>query len=101
MREIMQANRHMAQVEQEMALLYRKYAPGLLTYVRMRIPSPEDAEDLVVEVFVAAIEDAKFAALSEKEKQVCLLRVTPNKVLDAYQRVKNLQTVSLWPVAAG
>src|SRR6266567_1214282 len=52
----MQANRHMAQVEQEMARLYRTYAPGLLTYVRMRVPSPEDAEDLVVEVFLAALD---------------------------------------------
>ncbi len=40
----MQVNRHRAQVEQEMALLYRKYAPGILSYVRMRVPSPEDKE---------------------------------------------------------
>ena len=66
----MQANRQMTQVEQEMALLYRKYAPGMLIYVRMRVPSPEDAEDLVVEVFVAAIQNAKFAALSEKAQQL-------------------------------
>ena len=31
------ANTHIAQVEQEMALLYRKYVPGLLAYVRMRV----------------------------------------------------------------
>ena len=62
----MQANRHRAQAEQEMALLYRYYAPGLLAYVRMQITPVEDAEDLVVEVFIAAFENAKFAALSEK-----------------------------------
>jgi len=95
----MQANRHMAQVEQEMALLYRKYAPGLLTYVRMRVPSPEDAEDLVVEVFVAALEHAKFAALSEKAKQLWLWRVTRNKVIDAYRRAKTRQNVTLDHVA--
>lgn len=95
----MQANRHMAQVEQEMALLYRKYAPGLLTYVRMRVPSPEDAEDLVVEVFVAALENAKFAALSEKEKQLWFWRVTRNKVIDAYRRAKTRQNVTLDHVA--
>ena len=33
----MKANTHRAQVELEMALLYRKYVPGLLTYVRMRV----------------------------------------------------------------
>ena len=97
----MQANRHMAQAEQEMALLYRKHAPGLLTYVRMRITSEEDAEDLVVEVFVAAIENAKFAALSEKEKQMWLWRVTRNKVIDAYRRAKTRQSVTLDHVAEG
>jgi RNA polymerase sigma factor (sigma-70 family) len=97
----MQAKRHMAQTEQEMALLYRKYASGLLSYVRMRIPSEEDAEDLVVEVFVAAIENAKFAALSEKEKQLWLWRVIRNKVIDAYRRAKTRQSVTLDHVAEG
>ncbi len=95
----MQANRKMAQAEQEMALLYRQYAPGLLTYVRMRITSGEDAEDLVVDVFVAAIENAKFAALSGKEKQLWLWRVTRNKVIDHYRRTKNRQKVTLEDVA--
>ena len=95
----MQANRHMAQAEQEIELLYRKYAPGLLSYVRMRIASEEDAEDLVVEVFVAAIENAKFTALSEKEKQSWLWRVTRNKVIDTYRRAKTRQNVTLEHVA--
>jgi RNA polymerase sigma factor (sigma-70 family) len=100
-REMMQANRHRALVEQEMALLYREYAPGLLSYVRMRIPSEEDAEDLVVEVFLAALENAKFAALSEKAKQLWLWRVTRNKVIDAYRRAKTRQSVTLDHVAEG
>jgi len=98
---MMQANRHMAQAEQEIELLYRKHAAGLLTYVRMRITSEEDAEDLVVEVFVAAIENAKFAALSEKEKQLWLWRVTRNKVIDAYRRAKTRQNVTLEQGADG
>ena len=97
----MQVNRHIAQVEQEMALLYRNYAPGLLTYVRMHITSVEDAEDLVVEVFMAALENAKFAALSEKEKQLWLWRVTRNKVIDTYRRAKTRQNVTLEQVADG
>ncbi len=97
----MQANRLMAQAEQEMALLYRKYAPGLLTYVRMRITSEEDAEDLVVEVFLAALENAKVAVLSEKAKQLWLWRVTRNKVIDTYRRAKTRQNVTLEYVADG
>ncbi len=97
----MQANRHMAQVEQEMARLYRTYAPGLLTYVSMRVPSPEDAEDLVVEVFLAALEHAKFTMLSEKAQQMWLWRVTRNKVIDAYRKAKTRQSVTLDHVAEG
>ncbi|MDQ2716952.1 MAG: sigma-70 family RNA polymerase sigma factor [Chloroflexota bacterium] len=89
----------MAQAQQEMAFLYRKYASGLLTYVRMHIASEEDAEDLVVEVFVAAIENAKFPALTEKEKQLWLWRVTRNKVIDTYRRAKTHQNVTLEHVA--
>src|SRR5436305_9900950 len=84
-----------------MALLYRKYAPGLLAYVRMRVPSLEDAEDLVVEVFLAALQYAQFAALSEKAKQLWLWRVTRDKVIDAYRRAKNRQNVILEQVADG
>ncbi len=97
----MQANGHMTQAQQEMAFLYRKYAPGLLTYVRMRLASEEDAEDLVVEVFVAAIENAKFPALAEQEKQLWLWRVTRNKVIDTYRRAKTRQNVTLEHVADG
>jgi len=97
----MQVNRHIALEEQELALLYRKHAPGLLTYARMHITSVEDAEDMVVEVFMAALENAKFAALSEKEKQLWLWRVTRNKVIDTYRRARTRQDVTLEQVADG
>ena len=97
----MQANKHVVPAEQEMTFLYRKFAPGLLTYVRMRIPSQEDAEDLVVDVFMAAIENTKFAALPEKEQQMWLWRVARNKVIDVYRRAKTRQNVALEQVADG
>ena len=97
----MQANRHMAQAEQELELLFRKYAPGLLTYFRMHLTSGEDAEDLMVEVFLAALENAKFAPLSEKEKQLWLWRVTRNKVIDTYRRARTHQNVTLEHIADG
>ena len=97
----MQAKKHTTQGEQEMALLYRKFAPGLLSYVRMHMSSAEDAEDLVVEVFLAAIENASFPALPEKAQQLWLWRVTRNKVIDAYRRAKTRQNVTLEQVADG
>jgi RNA polymerase sigma-70 factor (ECF subfamily) len=89
----------MALAEQEMARLYGIYASAILTYVQMRISSQEDAEDLVVEVFLAAIENAKFASLSENAKQLWLWRVTRNKVIDAYRRSKTRQSITLDHVA--
>ena len=97
----MQADRYTTRAEPEIALLYRKYAPGILTYMRNHITSQEDAEDLVVEVFLAALEYAKFAMLSEKEQQLWLWRVTRNKVIDAYRKAKTRQSVNLDAVAEG
>jgi RNA polymerase sigma factor (sigma-70 family) len=99
MRELMQADIHGSQAASEMALLYSKHAPGLLGYARMHIASQEDAEDLVVEVFLAAIENAKFTALPEKAQQLWLWRVARNKAIDAYRRSKTRQSVSLDHVA--
>ena len=91
----MQADIGGSQGVSEMALLYSKYAPGLLGYARMHIASQEDAEDLVVEVFLAAIENAKFATLPEKAQQLWLWRVARNKVIDVYRRAKNRQNTSI------
>ena len=91
----MQANRHVTQAEPDMALLYRKCAPGLLRYVRMHLSAAEDAEDLVVDVFLAALEHATFATLPENAQQLWLWRVTRNKVIDAYRRAKTRQVAAL------
>ena len=91
----MRADMYTTQAEPEIALLYRKYAPEILTYVRHHITSQEDAEDLVVEVFLAAIESPSFASLSEKAKQSWLWRVTRNKVIDVYRRSNVRQSVNL------
>lgn len=91
----MQTDMYTTQAEPEIALLYRKYAPGILSYVRIHITSQEDAEDLVVDVFLAAIESATFAQLSEKAKQLWLWRVTRNKVIDVYRRSRVRQGMNL------
>lgn len=91
----MQADMDATQAKPEMDILYRKYAPGILAYVRNHIASQEDAEDLVVEVFLAAMENTLFASLSEKAQQSWLWRVTRNKVIDVYRRSSVRQNVNL------
>lgn len=91
----MQADIGGSQGVSEIALLYSKYAPGLLGYARLHVASQEDAEDLVVEVFLAAIENAKFAALPEKAQRLWLWRVARNKVIDVYRRAKTRQSMNI------
>jgi RNA polymerase sigma-70 factor, ECF subfamily len=49
-------------------VLYQRHAASILTYVRQRMTNREDAEDIVVETFLSAIEDRKFRLLGEKEQ---------------------------------
>lgn len=69
-------------------VLYQRHAASILAYVRQRVTNREDAEDIVVETFLSAIEDRKFQLLGEKEQTAWLWRVARNKVIDAYRRAK-------------
>ena len=73
------------------AVLYQAYAPALLNYVRRHISSREDAEDIVLGVFVAALESGVLLTRSEKEREAWLWRVTKNKIAD-YQRLARRRT---------
>jgi RNA polymerase sigma factor (sigma-70 family) len=70
----------------EMAALYQQYAPALYAFLLRRVPDEEDAEDLLVEVFLAALEHKQFATLPEKAQLAWLWRVARNKTVDAYRR---------------
>lgn len=95
----MHVHAHGVQEASELAFLYDQYAPAILAYVQVHVPSREDAEDIVVEVFLAALENAKFFMLSEKMQQLWLWRVARNKVIDVYRRAKIRQSVTLEQVA--
>ncbi len=91
----MQADSDEAQAGLELAALFERYAPGMLAYMRMHAPSPADAEDLVVEVFLAALESKSFASLSERAQLLWLWRVARNKAIDAYRYASRRQYVAL------
>jgi len=81
------------------ALLYQRYAPAIFANLRQHTASREDAEDVLVEVFLAAMEYTKFSAMSEQEQQAWLWRVARNKVVDHYRRSVRRQSVTLEHVA--
>src|SRR5579883_587658 len=77
------------------ARLYERHAPALFAYLRQKTASREDAEDILAQVFVAAIEQEAIAALSEREQVAWLWRVARNKSVDAYRRSRLRQGMDL------
>jgi RNA polymerase sigma-70 factor (ECF subfamily) len=65
---------------------YRLHAPALLTHLRVNMQSREDAEDLLLDVFVAALERESLRVLSLEEQRFWLWRVARNKLVDYYRK---------------
>lgn len=75
--------------------LYQRYAPALLTYVCRRVPTREDAEDILLEVFQAAVESDTLPALDDTRQQSWLWTVAYNKANDHYRRQHRRPTSSI------
>src|SRR5215831_2090339 len=69
------------------AALYERYATTVFTYLRRRVPTPEEAEDLLLEVFLAAFEYHRLLTFPEAEQSAWLRQVTRNKLADYYRQV--------------
>jgi RNA polymerase sigma-70 factor (ECF subfamily) len=78
-----------------LAHLYQQSAPKILDYVYRQVSSFQDAEDILIDVFVAALESASFASLTEQEQQAWLWRVARNKVVDTYRRARGTRRLPL------
>lgn len=81
--------------DRALAELYRQHAPALLTHLRVNMQSREDAEDLLLDVFVAALEYASLRALSLEKQRLWLWRVTRNKLVDYYRKCSLRQHLPL------
>src|SRR5258708_7753600 len=91
----MQQNQRMALDSPSLAGLYQRFAPLLFSYIYRHTSSREDAEDLLLETFLAALERPHFAALSEREQESWLWTVTRNKMVDHYRRVARRPGIQL------
>src|SRR5215472_18879375 len=76
------------------ATLYDRYGFTIFSYVRLHTTSREDAEDLTLEVFAAALERDNLRTLSEQEQLVWLRRVARNKLVDGYRRASRHSLVA-------
>jgi RNA polymerase sigma factor (sigma-70 family) len=81
------------------ACLYESHATAIFAYLRRQTSSREDAEDILVEVFAAAVESTAFRQMSEKEQVAWLWRVAHNKAVDAYRRSRLRQGLNLERIA--
>ena len=78
-----------------MTELFHRHAPSLFAYLRQHSAAREDAEDLLHEVFAAALEQPGFGLLSEPEQALWLWRVTRNKTVDTYRRKSRRPSLAL------
>jgi RNA polymerase sigma-70 factor (ECF subfamily) len=67
--------------------LYQRYGPALLMYICRQVPHREDAEDVLLEVFQAAVESETLASLDESKHRAWLWTVARRKVTDHYRRL--------------
>lgn len=67
------------------AALYDRFASIIFAYLYRQVASRQDAEDLLLEVFIAALRDEALFNFSEAKQLAWLRRVARNKVIDRYR----------------
>lgn len=85
--------------ESTLAHMYRSHGIALLSYIRRYVSSREDAEDVLLEVFLAAQEHHSLTEMEEGEQLAWLRRVAYNKCIDLKRHQKRIQIVDLESVA--
>lgn len=77
------------------AALYDRHGQAIFAYARLHTVSREDAEDLTLEVFTAALEQNNLVEMSAGEQLAWLRRVAHNRLIDGYRRTARRPVVVL------
>jgi RNA polymerase sigma-70 factor (ECF subfamily) len=75
--------------------LYDRFAVTIFTYICQHVSNKQDAEDLVVEVFLAAFKNEALFCLPVDRQLGWLLRVTRNKLVDRHRHYAVITLVPL------
>lgn len=75
--------------------LYEHHATALFAYLRLYCPSREDAEDLLLETFLQALESPSFIAVSPEKQRSWLYSVARHKVIDRFRQKARRQQIGL------
>src|SRR2546429_473145 len=81
--------------ESSIAILYKMHALSIMTYVRRQVVLREDAEDIVLEVFLAALEEKKLSQLEQQQQLAWLRSVANHKCIDYQRRAMRRRAVPL------
>ncbi len=65
--------------------LYDRCAAAILAFLAQRLSNRQDAEDVLLEVFLAALTSKTLAQLSEEQQLAWLHQVARNKLIDRYR----------------
>lgn len=76
---------------QEENFLYERFAETVLAYLCQQVSQRQDAEDLLLEVFLAALQNPLLARLPAARQLAWLRRVARNKVIDHYRHIAILR----------
>ncbi len=79
--------------------LYDRYAHVIFAYIGLHLSSREDAEDVLLDVFTAALERRNLVGLNEQEQLKWLHRVAKNTLVDIYRRTHRHPAIALEAVA--
>jgi RNA polymerase sigma-70 factor, ECF subfamily len=75
--------------------LYDRFTLTIFTYICQQVSNKQDAEDLMVEVFLAAFNNEALSSLPVQRQLAWLLSVTRNKLVD---RHRHLALLTLVPI---
>src|SRR5258708_36566152 len=75
--------------------LFDRYCPAIFAYLRSHLSSREDAEDLTLDVFAAALENPSLPTWSGARQLAWLKRVAHNKLGNSYRYPQRRPTVAL------
>jgi RNA polymerase sigma factor (sigma-70 family) len=74
---------------------YERYAAIIFRYLLQQVSNVQDAEDLLLEVFVAALQDKSLINLPAGRQLAWLKHVARNKVIDRYRHVALLNLLPI------
>jgi RNA polymerase sigma-70 factor (ECF subfamily) len=68
-------------------IFYKTYSPELYRYLQKKLPNKEDAEEVLNDIFLAAIDELAFFK-KESSIKTWLFKIARNKVVDFYRKRK-------------